>query len=149
MRGYFREWSRVVGSLGHWEASAALNACALLDLPEADENDRNNVGRALSGIAFSLGQIASDPMEERFLFVGVCAEEAIQSAADSETRAQAERTLGRAVVHGYATVKSPVERRRLVRDAIKYSLSLSTVGPAKKLRVRSRELTDVFTVLAI
>lgn len=149
MRSFYREWSRVVGLLGDYRASAALNACALLDLPEADRNDRNNAGRALSGLAFCLQQLGPDTLQQATQFAGTCAEEAMNIATDSETRAQAERTLGRAVYDGYQTAKNDASHRQVVRDSVRISLTLSNTGPARQLRARADEIHDLLFLLGI
>lgn len=148
-RQFFREWSRVVGQQDDYAASAALNACALLDLPEVDRNDRNNAGRALSGLAISLIHLPASVHVGRVEFAGVCAEEAMDVAKDDETRQQAERTLGKAVYEGYKTVDSPDQRRRALRGAVKLALKIGKIGPSRQYLSRADELNDLFPLLGI
>jgi len=150
-RGFYTQWARVVGSSGDFAGSAALNACALLDLPNSDRLEARQAGRALSGLAFSLNQLVEDVTEERINCVGVCAEEALNAAlsSDDEIKAQAERTLGRAVTDGYKSVSSESERRRIIRLAIKKAINMSKLGPAPTLRGRAADTTQVLDLLCL
>lgn len=148
-RGFFTQWARVVGVQGDYAGSAALNACALLDLPHSDSIDEYHASRALSGLALSLNQFTYNTHEEQTKFVGVCAEEAISISPDGEVRAQAERTLGRAVQDGYQTVASRGDRKRLIRTAVRHAVNLSPIGPAPSLRRQGGDTNDLLRLLAL
>ncbi|MFL6161462.1 MAG: SIR2 family protein [Jatrophihabitantaceae bacterium] len=134
LRGYFCDWARIQGLQGDWRGSAALNACALLDLPIGDSLQPDVAARGLSGLAISLENIDSNDPVRMVAWRGVLAEEATDLGRREEVRLQAERTLGRAVHDGYIAENSVENRRKAVGDAIRFSMNLSGLAPTRTYR---------------
>jgi len=80
---------------------------------------------------------------------GVFAEEAIELSPQVEIRLQAERTLAFAVKQGYAAEADPSARRKIIADAIRFSMNQSTAGPVRRYRGQAGSLRGLFALLSM
>lgn len=143
LRKFLLTWARVAGRAGRYRDSAALNACALLDIPDMGALTPDEATRALSGIAWSLGML---PEANRHITGrGACAESALYLAPSAELREQATRYLSEASRDGYAELDAAKQRGAIVAT-IKESLKSSRIGPARHYEAHAAKVQQLLSV---
>lgn len=143
LRKFLITWARVAGRAGQYRDSAALNACALLDVPDMGALTSDEATRALSGLAWSLGMLAE--ANRHATGRGACAESALYLAPSAELREQATRYLNDASRDGYSELDT-VKQRGAIVATIKESLKSSKIGPARHYEVHAAKLHQLLSV---